>query len=313
MTEQKGTANPLPLLNRYRLEMFHAHCALIDQLFLRHWSQQISQQISENTAGQSKQSNWNCIIVDDRPTQQARICILNTLLMTGGKAAISVYTTAQQQQAFEELLQPWLGWITIQTINDPNINDTLGWSGYNNLFKSSTFWQSLQGEQILVFQPDALIIQPLELSDLCFGYAGAPWNKGRITSCEFPLYNKQGTWINNQWLNQSLCQSTPSEINNGNGGLSIRSRRLMQKICADHAHSSPAEEAEDIFFARHIASGGYQANLPSQARLRQLFNETNAADCLGFHGSWFYLSASEQAKIYETHAKHVIGLLTALP
>lgn len=308
MTEQKGTANPLPLLNRYRLEMFHAHCALIDQLFLRHWSQQIS----EERPAQSRRTDWNCVIVDDRPSQQARICILNTLLMTGGQAAISVYTTAHQQKAFEDLLKPWLGWITIEAINDPNNNESLGWSGYNSLFKSSNFWQSLQGEQILVFQPDSLITQPLELSELRYDYAGAPWNKGRITSCEFPHYNKQGTWIHNQWVNQSLCQSTPSEINNGNGGLSIRSKRLMQQICTDHAHTSPTEEAEDIFFARHIASAAYQANLPSQARLRELFNETSSAGSLGFHGSWFYLSASEQATIYENHAKHVIGLLTAL-
>ena len=300
--------NPLSLLNRYRLEAFHAHCALVDQLFLKPWAHQLSQQ--QPKSQQRRNWNWNCVMVDDRPSQQARICILNTLLMTRLQAQVSVYTTTAQAEAFAELLAPLKPWVEVQTIGGAS-QQQLGWRGYNQLLKSEHFWHSLTGEQILIFQPDALLIQPLELNQLHFSYAGPPWNKGRITSCEFPVYNRNGEWTGNEWINQALCQSVP-DTNNGNGGLSIRNRKLMQQICADQAETSSDAEAEDIFFARHLHSGDYEVNLPSQQELRQLFNETSYTDSHGFHGSWFYLDASEQAKLYEKHAKHIIGILKGL-
>jgi hypothetical protein len=86
----------------------------------------------------------------------------------------------------------------------------------------------------------------------------------------------------------------------------------MQAICEDHAQDSPADEAEDIFFARYLDSKHYNSNLPSQEALARLFNESSYTDSCGFHGSWYYLDASEQARLYDKHVKHVIGLLLAL-
>ncbi|MEY4360108.1 MAG: hypothetical protein RLZZ631_1594 [Cyanobacteriota bacterium] len=305
MTEQNNL-NPLQLLNRYRLESFHAHCSLIDQLFLKTGLESAASRLACPEENQS----WVALMVDDRPTQLARICALNTLLMTRFQAEIRILTAPGKVQAFQELMAPWLQWIKIGSIEACETLDTLGWGGYNKLFKDPNFWRSLAGKQILVFQSDSLLIEPLELEELKYDYVGAPWNKGRITSSEFPTYTSTGKWNGSEWINQALCQTTPDH-NNGNGGLSIRSARLMEKICADHAAESPEEEAEDIFFARHIHAGEYSGNLPSQRVLRQIFNETTYSDSHGFHGSWFYLDGAEQAKLYEKHVKHIIGLLTA--
>ena len=231
--------------------------------------------------------------------------------MTRLKAPIFLYTTRTKTGAFQELLGPWLQWVHIKVAPQFGEEESLGWNGYNQLFKSEFFWRGQDSNHIVIFQPDSLLIKPLELDNLAFGYAGAPWNKGRITSQEFPSYNQDGEWASNDWISQSLCQTVPNSTN-GNGGLSIRNRALMQQICSDHASQSPPEEAEDIFFAKHIHTPHYKAKLPSQGELRQLFNETSFADTHGFHGSWFYLDASDQAKLYETHVKHVIGLLLAL-
>ena len=307
MTEPKGQPNPLSLLNRYRLELFHAHCALIDQLFLRRWAVDLSARKEPRKA-----SKWDCILIDDRATNQTKICILNTLLMTRLQASVSIYTPASKVQAFRELLEPFASWITIRDLDAYGISDALGWGKYNQLLKTAAFWKSITAEHVLIFQPDSLLIQPLELNTLGYGYAGAPWSKGRITSCEFPTYNLELERTGATWVNQGLCQTVPDHTNNGNGGLSIRDPKLMQAICEDHAQDSPADEAEDIFFARYLDSKHYNSNLPSQEALARLFNESSYTDSCGFHGSWYYLDASEQARLYDKHVKHVIGLLLAL-
>jgi len=213
---------------------------------------------------------------------------------------------------FAELIGTLSSFVSIKDLGSFGITDSLGWGKYNQLLKSGGFWKSIREERVLIFQPDALLIQPLNLDELDFDYAGAPWNKGRITSTEFPRYDHEMNCTGKAWISQGLCQTVPDETRNGNGGLSIRSPKLMQRICEDHASKSPQEEAEDIFFARHIQSDAYKAHLPSQAILDRLFNESSYSDSSGFHGSWYYLDASEQARLYEKHTKHVIGLLMAL-
>ena len=307
MPEQNGQPNPLHLLNHYRLELFHAHCALINQLFLRHWETHLKTQAPDPQA-----ATWNCVLIDDRATAQTRTCILNTLLMTRLKAVITLYTPNAKAEAFAELVEPFKRFIKIETLADFGIHDSLGWKKYNSLLKTAGFWKAIAGEQVLIFQPDALLIQPLELDDLHYDFAGPPWNKGRITSFEFPTYDQTLRRTGNQWANQALCQTVPDHTNNGNGGLSIRSPRVMQAICEAHSHASPDNEAEDIFFARHLNEPGLNAKLPSQDVLSRLFNESSYSDSCGFHGSWYYLDASEQARLYEKHAKHVIGMLLGL-
>ncbi|QCH15075.1 hypothetical protein CB0101_09155 [Synechococcus sp. CB0101] len=305
--EQSGQPNPLHLLNHYRLELFHAHCSLIDQLFLRHWEAHLQARSQD-----PERTTWNCVLVDDRATRQTRTCVLNTLLMTRLQATVTIYTPNSKKEAFFQLLEPFSRFITIKTLDDFGITDSLGWNKYNTLFKSADFWKTLTGEHVLIFQPDALVIQPLELEELHYDFAGPPWNKGRITSCEFPTYDPTLTRTGSQWANQALCQTVPDHTNNGNGGLSIRNPRVMQAICEQHSHASPDTEAEDIFFARHLNDPNLNAKLPSQAVLNRLFNESSYSDSSGFHGSWYYLDASEQARLYEKHAKHVIGMLLGL-
>jgi hypothetical protein len=307
VSQQNGPTNPLHLLNHYRLELFHAHCSLIDQLFLKHWETYI-----QPKSRHSEQFTWNCVLIDDRATRQTRTCILNTLLMTRLQANVTIYTPTSKAEAFSRLLEPFGQFITIETLDAFGITDSLGWNKYNALLKSADFWKAVAGEQVLIFQPDALVIQPLELEELHYDFAGPPWSKGRITSCEFPTYDQTLTRTGSHWANQALCQTVPDHTNNGNGGLSIRNPRIMQIICETHSQTSLDNEAEDIFFARHLKTAGLNAKLPSQEVLSRLFNESSYSDSSGFHGSWYYLDASEQAKLYEKHAKHVIGMLLGL-
>ena len=307
MADQSGKPNPLHLLNRYRLELFHAHCSLIEQLFLRHWETHLS-----TRRPSPNYSSWNCILIDDRATRQTRTCILNTLLMTRLKAAVTVYTPASKLADFTKLTEPFSQFVKIETLSRHGITNSLGWSKYNNLLKSSSFWEELTAKQVLIFQPDALLIQPLALDQLEYDYAGAPWNKGRVTSCEFPTYNPSLERTGSSWANQALCQTVPDHTNNGNGGLSIRNPRLMQAICEDHSQASPEDEAEDIFFARYLNEETYQAKQPPQEVLNRLFNESSYSDSSGFHGSWYYLDAIDQARLYDKHTKHVIGMLLGL-
>ena len=307
VTEQKGQPNPLHLLNLYRLELFHSHCSLIEQIYLKYWETHLIK-----TPASPITPEWGCVLIDDRATRQTKTCILNTLLMTRLQASMTIYTPAEKSKDFEELVKPFGSHVEIKNLNEFEITSSLGWSGYNTLLKSAHFWRTIPSKQVLIFQPDSLLIEPLDLESLHYGYAGSPWNKGRITSCAFPRYDQSLRLSGNTWINQALCQTVPDHTNNGNGGLSIRNPKLMQSICEEHAGESPENEAEDIFFARHIHSNTYKAVLPSQEALSRLFNESSYSDSSGFHGSWYYLDPSDQARLYEKHTKHLIGLLLAL-
>lgn len=94
---------------------------------------------------------------------------------------------------------------------------------YNKLLTSSQFWEQLHGEKILIFQVDTGIRRNDLLNFWTFSYIGAPWD----------------------WSISDI-----EEIYIGNGGLSLRDRKIMIKICNEFILQD--NELEDQFFAKNI-------------------------------------------------------------
>lgn len=98
---------------------------------------------------------------------------------------------------------------------------------YNQYMKSSDFWSQVKGEKILTFQLDTLLLRFGVEEFIEYDYIGAPWTK--------PKENK---FI-------------------GNGGLSLRTKKVMLDISNTHKDYEP--RWEDIFFVKWL--DGY--NLPN--------------------------------------------------
>jgi hypothetical protein len=296
------------LLEHYRVGMFQAHLTYVLQHYLNPWAQQLSSAVAAGTVNPQVDPNRLALIVDDRPTAQLRACVLNTLLMLRLQVRVR-YITAEavldQARALLADLAPWVEVVAMPV--DPG--EQTGWMAYNLLFKNAAFWSGLPASQLLVFQSDTLLLEPLDPGLFRYGYLGGSWNPGRYVSEQFPRYSVQGELLDPVWESRVLCRSVPQGCVNGNGGLSIRDRDLMALICS---HESSADEMpEDIFFALHLK---HYANgfVPSPAVVQRFVCETAFhPEVCGLHASWRYLEGREQAVYYERHLKQLVGLLAA--
>ena len=98
-------------------------------------------------------------------------------------------------------------------------------SEYNKFLKGLDFWNLLHGEKILIFQEDTFIFNNNINNFIAYDYVGAPWVRDVLP------------------------------INVGNGGLSLRSKRVMKNIIKNLSNDDTfinEEIAEDTFFSKHM-------------------------------------------------------------
>lgn len=110
------------------------------------------------------------------------------------------------------------GWENV-VLTKLNIED-LDKKSHTELFKSLDFWESVEGETILNFQIDSLLLREIPENFLQYNFIGAPWSKP-----------KEGKFI-------------------GNGGLSIRKKSKTIEYLKTY---EPEEGVwEDIFFVKYL-------------------------------------------------------------
>ena len=142
-----------------------------------------------------------------------------------------------------------------------------------------------------------------------FDYIGALFSKGKSRVIRFPHFtNNLLEEIGSVWVTQKYNEELISGIIMGNGGLSIRNRDVMRKICLEE--DSAQKENEDIFFSRFIRK--YSSNLPKMIDARRFSIEADYHLSIGFHGSYFYLQAGELSNIYDRHIRNIIALASKL-
>lgn len=100
-------------------------------------------------------------------------------------------------------------------------------TSYNGLLTSEKFWNLFTGDKILIHQEDSCIFKSNIDEFLKFDYIGAPW----IETLD---------WIKESGL----------KIAGGNGGFSLRTRKLMLKIIQNYERN-PGDN-EDVYFSRII-------------------------------------------------------------
>lgn len=289
-------------LEAFRVNQFQAHCRITQLQFLEPWIQSTPTPPAGN-------GEILAVIIDDRPSDQLRACVLNTLLMGWGNWSVRVITAPIALEPMRQLLRDLNPWVKVEE-QRWGTSQEFGWAGCNGLMKSAAFWTSLQAEKVLIFQTDTLIIEPPDPRVFSYGYVGAPWAKGRVQSECFPSYGNNLERQNSVWESRGLCGSVPEGAMNGNGGLSVRHPKLMAQICAAQANKSPVDEAEDLFFARHLPH--YDKNPAPTSLIEGFACETQYRPCSGAHASWRYISAADQAELYERHIKTVIARILAV-
>jgi len=286
--------------------MFERHAKFILRNYFNPWAKNIN--ISDFPQYSKFNKRYSAVIIDDRPDEMLRFSVLNTLWMTRFKIPIVIYTTEksllQTRKLFGDILNN-SGLIQIYSLEMNKINI----ESYNDLLKSYDFWENLLTEKVLIFQTDSLLIEPIELSMFDFDYIGALFCKGKSRAIRFPYFNNDlSDEIGSVWVNQKYNEELISGIIMGNGGLSIRNRDIMMKICLEENPNK--KENEDIFFSRFIRK--YSRNIPKMKDASSFSIEADYHHSYGFHGSYNYLQAEELSNIYDRHIRNIISLASRL-
>lgn len=135
--------------------------------------------------------------------------------------------------------------------------DNLDVDAYNALLKSREFYESIDAENILVFQTDAFLCSdsPFRIEDFeRYSYIGCPYD------------DQIGKGVH--WGSKNSFY--------GVGGLSFRHRSVCLK-CIEHLPKS--DVPEDVFFSNCVEDTGTK---PENARVLQMFCSQNRA----YDGSW---------------------------
>lgn len=166
------------------------------------------------------ETDYLAVIVEPRIHSDLEIICKNVMyyLNESGsdvKWGLKIYHGTKNKQFVEEFTQKWNN-VHLQNLNIDDLNGVL----YNNLLKTTDFWNSIQSENILIFQTDT-ILRKFGIDEfISYNYIGAPWIRYR-----------EGKIV-------------------GNGGLSFRKKSKMIEIIDQF----PDEEItmEDIYFCKYL-------------------------------------------------------------
>ena len=115
---------------------------------------------------------------------------------------------------------------------------------YSHLLTTPSFWKSIKGDKILIFQTDVLVrhnnIQPY----LQYDYIGGPWC---MPHTHYPIKI-------NKIFNKPV---------GGNGGFSLRSKEKCIQICETYPYHG---EPEDLYFSKYMQEAQNHLPLPAIAK-----------------------------------------------
>ena len=299
---------PLDLLLDQRKEHWLMHCRFVLERLLIPLCRELK--VKTKTPLQR-----GLVLVDNRIDDQWLFTVLNTWLMCPKDSEIVVIADGDSVLQAQELLNfyaPSFKAILLdagQIVPGTQLSEQ---KSFNAMLKQPNFWRQMPHEKLLIVQTDALVAKPLDPFFFNFSYLGAPFLP-RQHSEYFTMRNAEGH-ISRFFKTDSPIHGSPdSDVYphlHGNGGLSIRSRTTMETICERWGKASPDQEAEDVFFSRHIS----KVSKPAPLDIAQVFatETTYNPNTVGSHACWKFLKGSELANHFEQHLREAWAMTTAL-
>ena len=233
----------------------------------KYYVQRLSDIVSLNHIAQSP----NCVLlVDNRENILSVMSVLFTMINMNASWTCYVYTSAKAKAFYER----WLGHLAT-IVHVPALDvKKFHINIYNSLLTSVDLWETLSvHDKCLIIQDDGVIIRKGIENFLDFDYVGAPW-------ADVP---------GNEYLKEHVNKQMV-----GNGGLSLRSPKLMLEILKEF----PKEKRtlffhnvnimpEDVYFAKYCNLK--KGSIPSTA-IGSLFSSEELLNLssIGFHKVWAY-------------------------
>jgi len=295
------------LLQNYRKQQWLQHCSFVLDNFLLPMSM-------NGHVKSEKTSKRAALVIENRIDKQWLFTVLNSWLMCPLDTELILITDNENSEKAKSILAthaPELKsniYAAETMVKGTELGDT---GSYNKMLKEKEFWINIPYEELLLIQTDALLCKPVSHFFFGFAYLGAPFIP-RQHSEYFEERNKNGE-IKSFFKSDASLHSVPNRDVfphlHGNGGLSIRSRKIMIEICERWGNQSPYTEAEDVFFSRHITKASAVAPL----EVAQAFacETTYNPNSIGSHAAWKYLTSSQLADHLDKHLRAAWSMVLA--
>ena len=209
------------------------------------------------------------VILEPRSHPHLEYVIRNALWFLGPDWGLQVFHGNKNREFVQKIVADWPN-----AILTPLGVDDLTPRQYNKIKASSKLWKTVKGEQVIWFEPDAIMFRSGIEEFLEFDYVGAPWAYGirgmlgRITAIIRNNYRTTNMIKTLSKVVDFICQAKQRKIFRGyawnqksavgNGGFSLRSVSKMIECCEHYEHRFPNNDAwhEDIFFSKNLPSIG---------------------------------------------------------
>ncbi len=297
----------LPMLLSYRKQYWLNHCEYILENFLLSWANKISSYPLEKSA-------QIAVLIENRIDNQWLFTVLNTMLMCPQNTSLCLITDNNdtKDKAISLLSENQVNlnafWLNTDSISPTSSLDNS--PSFNQLMKTSVFWDSLPHKKLLIIQTDALLSEPLPQYFFGFDYLGAPFLP-RVRSEYFETYSSINSAITDFYKIDTPFHCSPDKDVYphlyGNGGLSIRNRNLMKQICDKYGSLSQPEEQEDVFFSRHFNE--FSDFVPTNIAKAFSFETSYNKYSIGSHAAWKYLDTNDLADHLDKHLRKVWGII----
>ena len=224
----------------------------------------------------------NCVLlVDNRENILSVISVLFSSINLNASWSCYVYTSAKAKPFYER----WLG--KIATIVHVPLLDVKKFhiNVYNWLLTSTDLWDNLSVfDKCLIIQDDGVILRKGIENFIEYDYVGAPWAHAP----------------GNEYLKEHV---NPQMV--GNGGLSLRSPKLMHEIVKEFQKEKKTlffhninNIPEDVYFAKYCQQK--QGKIPS-AEVASFFSSEEIINdaSLGFHKVWAYHHPNKTKEFFD--------------
>ena len=172
--------------------------------------------IITNTSVLNK-SSYNCLIIEPRNHEFLEKIMINFAFKLGNQFTMQLLHGNKNKELANNIKNK------IKNLNLVNLNiDNLTIKEYSRLLKKDIFWENIKGDKVLIFQTDTYLFKEIPEKFLQYDYIGAPWEKENIDSKTFV----------------------------GNGGLSIRNKKIIIDICKKYGNND-IDLSEDVFFSKY--------------------------------------------------------------
>ncbi|KAI9018356.1 hypothetical protein DFJ74DRAFT_218333 [Hyaloraphidium curvatum] len=185
------------------------------------------------------QSRYEAVFLEFRPLPHVEFVIRNTFRNLGPGWMLRLVCGHRSCELLRDIAARVSPHVVVahHDIDEKDVN------GYNDLLLSQEFWESLEGEKILIFQEDSIVFRPGVHRFMSYDFVGSPWPRD--------------------------VNDTPGAV--GNGGISLRTRSKMldalKRIRFEDLRLSPGTATyvrkvglqrppEDVFFAQALSVYG---------------------------------------------------------